>query len=237
MHLLVAEDDRQLRASIARGMREAGHTVDEAEDGEAAIAAAKAHPYDAIVLDILMPRVDGIEVCRTIRRAGSEVPILMLTALDAVEHRITGLDAGGDDYLVKPFDFGELLARLRALVRRRGGGGAGAPPTELVVGDLVIDSARQSARRGKREIPLTSREFAFLSYLARHAGRIVNRAELMAHVWEDSGESYSNIIDVYASRIRRKIDDPRSIPLFSTHRGSGYMLTAPEGASSSRRRR
>lgn len=233
MHLLVAEDDRQLRASIVRGLREAGYTVDEANDGAEALAKVEAREYDAIVLDILMPGMDGLEACRTVRRGGSRVPIIMLTALDAVEQRITGLDAGADDYLVKPFDFGELLARIRAQTRRVGG----ATGPELIVGDLVIDGTRQSARRGKKEIPLTSREFAFLSYLARHQGRIVSRNELMSHVWDDSRDSYSNIIDVYASRLRRKIDEGRTAPLFSTHRGAGYMLSVPEGTPVARRKR
>ncbi len=233
MHILVAEDDRQLRASIARGLREAGYTVDEANDGAEAIAMAEAREYDAIVLDILMPGTDGLEACRSIRRHSSRVPIVMLTALDSVDQRITGLDAGADDYLVKPFDFGELLARLRAQTRRVGG----ATGPELIVGDLVIDGTRQSARRGKKEIPLSNREFAFLSYLARHAGRIVSRNELMSHVWDDTRDSYSNIIDVYASRLRRKIDEGRPVPLFSTHRGAGYMLAAPEGTPVARRRR
>jgi len=171
------------------------------------------------VLDILMPALDGLEACRAIRRAGSRVPILMLTALDAVEHKITGLDAGADDYLTKPFDFGELLARLRALTRRRGE--VLAP--ELAVGDLVVDTLRRSARRGRREIPLTGKEFAFLEYLARHAGRIVSRAELMAHVWDDGRAPYSNIIDVYASRLRRKLD-PEAGRYVVNCWGVGYRL-------------
>jgi two-component system copper resistance phosphate regulon response regulator CusR len=186
-----------------------------------------AHEYDAIILDILLPGIDGIEVCRRLRQARIVAPILMLTALDAVEHRIAGLDAGADDYLTKPFDFGELQARLRALTRRRGE--LLAP--DLVIGDLVVDTSRHVARRGDREIPLTAKEFAFLHYMARHAGRIVSRAELMTHVWDDSKGSYSNIIDVYASRLRRKIDDGEPEALFSTHRGAGYLLAVPRPAA------
>jgi two-component system copper resistance phosphate regulon response regulator CusR len=157
------------------------------------------------------------------RAAELSVPILMLTALDSVEQRITGLDAGADDYLTKPFDFGELLARLRALTRRRGD----VLSPELVVGELVIDTTRHLVRRGGREIALTTKEFTFLHHLARHAGRVVSRAELMEHVWEDKSNAYSNIIDVYASRLRRKLGDGDEVPLVVTLRGTGFMLQVP----------
>lgn len=231
MRILFVEDDRQLRTSVARGLREAGYTVDLATTGPQALSMAAAEPYDAIVLDVLLPGLDGIAVCRELREQGNRVPILMLTALDAVEHRIRGLDAGADDYLAKPFDFGELLARLRALLRR-----FAEPATdELRVGDLVIDLARHRVRRGAREIELTAKEFAFLVYLARHAGRVVTRADLLAHVWDDTRASYSNIIDVYASRVRRKIDEGEEVPLFRTLRGIGYLLEAPEPARTASR--
>jgi DNA-binding response OmpR family regulator len=233
MRLLFAEDDRQLRQSVVRGLREDSYAVDQASDGRQALELAAAHEYDAIVLDILMPGVDGIEVCRTLRANGNTTPILMLTALDAVEQRIAGLDAGADDYLTKPFDFGELQARLRALMRRRGE----VLAADLVVGDLVVDTRRHAVRRGTREIPLTAKEFAFLLHLARNAGRVVSKAELMAHVWDDSRESYSNIIDVYASRVRRKVDDGETAVLFSTHRGVGYMLDVARPAPSGARRK
>lgn len=233
MRVLIVEDDRQLRQSVARGLREDSYAVDQAGDGAQALEFAAAHEYDAIILDILLPAIDGIEVCRRLRLSGVVAPILMLTALDAVEHRIAGLDAGADDYLTKPFDFGELQARLRALTRRRGE--LLAP--DLVVGDLVVDTRRHVARRGDREIPLTAKEFAFLQHLARNAGRIVSRAELMTHVWDDSKGSYSNIIDVYASRLRRKIDEGESVALFSTHRGAGYLLDVPRPDSTPPRRR
>jgi len=177
-----------------------------------------------MILDVRLPDVDGLAVCRAVRASGNRVPILMLTALDGVDQRIAGLDAGADDYLTKPFDFGELLARLRALGRRR----LDALPETLTVGDLVVDTARRSARRNAREIELTAKEFALLVYLARNAGRVVSRAELLQHVWDDSGNSYSNIIDVYAGRLRRKIDeDAREPALFKTVRGMGFMLEAP----------
>jgi len=222
MRILFVEDDRQLRTSVARGLREAGYTVDLATTGAQALAMA-ADDYDAMLLDILIPGPDGVAVCRQLRDQGNRVPILMLTALDAVEHRIRGLDAGADDYLSKPFDFGELLARLRALIRRLTEPAA----PELRVGDLVIDTDRHQVRRNRREILLTGKEFAFLVHLARHAGRVVSRADLLAHVWDDV-PSYSNIIDVYASRVRRKIDEGEDVALFRTLRGTGYMLDAPE---------
>ena len=224
MRVLIVEDDRQLRTSMTRGLREASHAVEQAPTGEEAIALAKSGTFDVMILDVRLPDVDGLTVCRAVRAAGNRVPILMLTALDGVDQRIAGLDAGADDYLTKPFDFGELLARLRALGRRR----LDALPETLTVGDLVVDTARRSARRNAREIELTAKEFALLVYLARNAGRVVSRAELLQHVWDDSGNSYSNIIDVYAGRLRRKIDeDAREPALFKTVRGMGFMLEAP----------
>ncbi len=223
MRILFAEDDDQLRASIARGLREASYAVDEAANGIQALQLAGTNAYDAIILDVLLPGKNGKLVCRAIRERGSRVPILMLTALDGVDQRIAGLDAGADDYLTKPFDFGELLARLRALTRRRGEV-QGSP---LVVGDLVIDTLRHAVRRNRREITLTAKEFAFLLHLARNAGRVVSRAELMAHVWDDTRNTFSNIIDVYASRLRRKIDDGERVALLTTLRGSGFLLEAP----------
>src|SRR6266536_1104932 len=197
MRILFAEDDRQLRTSIVRGLREASYAVDQAGTGPQALALAAANEYDVIILDVLLPTKDGLEVCRAIREQGNQVPILMLTALDGVDQRIAGLDAGADDYLTKPFDFGELLARLRALTRRRGD----VLPATLVVGDLAIDTSRRSVRRNRRDIALTAKEFALLLHLARNAGRVVSRAELMSHVWDDARNTYSNIIDVYASRL------------------------------------
>ena len=220
MRLLFAEDDRELRTAIARGLREASYAVEEAASGTQALALALAGEYDAIILDVLLPGRNGKAVCRAIRERGSRVPILMLTALDGVDQRIAGLDAGADDYLTKPFAFGELLARLRALARRRGE----APSSELAVGDLVIDTHRHAVRRGRREIALTAREYDFLLHLARNAGRVVSRAELMEKVWDDTRNSYSNIIDVYVSRLRRKLDDGEETALLTTLRGTGFML-------------
>lgn len=229
MRILFAEDDRQLRQTVARGLREASYTVDLAANGAQALTLAASGHYDAIVLDILLPGRDGIAVCRDIRERGNRVPILMLTALDAVDDRIRGLDAGADDYLTKPFAFGELLARLRALTRRH----AEPEDEELRVADLVIDMQRYRVRRNKRNITLTGKEFAFLVLLARNAGRVVSRSDLLAQVWEDAQLASSNIIDVYASRLRRKIDEGEDVTLFRTLRGIGYMLEPPEEATQS----
>jgi len=228
VRVLFAEDEAQLRESVARGLREASYVVDLAANGPEALALGLAHNYDVVILDILMAGASGLEVCRAMRAAELPVPILMLTALDSVEQRITGLDAGADDYLTKPFDFGELLARLRALTRRRGE----LLSPELVVGELVIDTTRHLVRRGGREIALTTKEFTFLHHLARHAGRVVSRAELMEHVWEDKSNAYSNIIDVYASRLRRKLGEGDEVPLVVTLRGTGFMLQVPAVSAS-----
>ena len=223
MRILLAEDDRQLREAIARGLREASYAVDDAADGERALFLAAVNDYDAIILDVVLPGRDGLQVCRELRRKGSHAPILMLTARDTVEDKITGLDAGADDYLTKPFDFGELLARLRALVRRRGE----VLPAELSVADLVVDTRRHTARRGQREVTLTSKEYALLEHLVRNAGRIVTRTEINAHVWDDNHDPFSNLIDVYVSRLRRKVDGGERVALISTRRGVGYMIAAP----------
>ena len=222
MRILLAEDDRELRASIARGLHEASYTVDQAGTGPQALSHAASNAYDLLILDVLLPGKSGITVCRAIRERRNAVPILILTALDEVEQRIAGLDAGADDYMTKPFDFGELLARVRALTRRRGE----VVTPVITVGDLTIDTARHSVRRGKREISLTTTEFTFLLHLARHRGRVVSRADLVRHVWGDAGSTYSNIIDVYASRLRRKLDERESDTLLTTVRGVGFMLDA-----------
>ena len=234
MRILLAEDDRQLRESIARGLREASYAVDDAPDGGKAVFLAAVNEYDAIILDVVMPVRDGVDVCREIRRKGVHAPVLMLTARDTVDDKIKGLDAGADDYLTKPFDFGELLARLRALVRRRGD----VLPEQLSVADLVVDTQRHVARRGQREIVLTAKEYSLLEHLVRNAGRIVTRSEINAHVWDDNHDPFSNLIDVYVSRLRRKVDGGERVALISTRRGVGYMLAAPvTGLSASASRR
>ena len=232
MRLLVVEDDAQLRDALVRGLREAAYAVDAVGEGSAALRQAALNDYDALILDVLLGDRDGLAVCREIRRRGNHVPVLMLTALDAVADRVTGLDAGADDYLVKPFAFKELLARVRALLRRRGEVMSGV----ITVGDLEVDTQRQTVRRGARTIPLTTKEYAFLEYLARNAERVVSRAEISAHVWDDNHDPMSNLIEVYVSRIRRKVDGGEIVPLFHTRRGAGYMLSrGPEGDENSAR--
>lgn len=229
MRILLVEDEPDAARLLAKGLREQSYAVDVADDGEAACYQAQITDYDAIVLDVLLPLRDGLEVCRALRREGSSVPILMLTARDAVENRIEGLDAGADDYLTKPFELGELLARLRALVRR-----SARPllPERLVIGGLELDTRAHRLLRGGREIPLTAREYALLEYLARRRGEVVGRAEIAEHVWDESHDPFSNVIEVYVRRLRRKLDAPGAPSLIRTRRGEGYALEAPEDASS-----
>lgn len=222
MRIAFAEDDAQLRTSVARGLREAGHEVTVAETGPEALRLVRAGGHDVLLLDLLLPGMGGLEVCRTVRREGHGIPILMLTALDAVEDRIAGLEAGGDDYLTKPFAFGELVARLRALTRRHGGPGAAL----LVAGALALDPERREARVGEQPLALTAREFDILAHLVRLAGRVVSRGDLMTAVWEEAPGSYSNIIDVYAARIRRKLEGIPGAPVLTTVRGAGFRLDA-----------
>lgn len=227
MRILLAEDDPRLGRLLAKGLRDQAYAVDLVTDGEMALYEAAVNEYDAIVLDVAMPRRDGLDVCRALRQRGSRVPILMLTARDAVSDRIAGLDAGGDDYLTKPFDFGELLARLRALMRR----GHVVLPDTIVVGDLRIDTAGQRVTRAGRAVPLTAKEYALLEFLARHAGAVVSRADMCAHVWDDNHDPLSNAIEVYINRLRRKLDAPGAASLIHTRRGAGYQLAEPEGAA------
>jgi two-component system copper resistance phosphate regulon response regulator CusR len=223
VRILLAEDDHSLRRSIARGLGEASYAVDEAADCDQTLARTAATSYDVVVLDVMLPGGDGLSVCRELRARGSHVPILMLTALDSIDDKIAGLDAGADDYLTKPFEFPELLARLRALTRRRGE----VLPATITVGELTVDPSRRSAWRGEREIPLTGKEYALLEHLARNAGRIVTRAELAEHVWNEQLNPYSNLVDVYVSRLRRKVDGSETTSLLTTQRGLGYMLAEP----------
>jgi DNA-binding response OmpR family regulator len=227
MRLLLAEDDPQLRDVLTRGLREHAFAVDAVADGESALVQAAVHDYDVLVLDVLMPRRDGVEVCRELRRRGSHLPILLLTARDAVEDRIAGLDAGADDYLTKPFAFGELLARIRALLRRR----RETLPATIVVDDLTVDTRSHRVTRHGRPIALTAREYSILEYLARHAGRVVSRAEITAHVWDENHDPMSNVLEVYLSRLRRKVDAGAPVPLLHTLRGAGILLGAPSDAA------
>src|SRR4029077_10760748 len=226
MRILLVEDDAVIASSVSKGLREEAYAVDVATDGDAAVSQAAINPYDAIVLDVMLPKRDGFAVCRELRRRGLTTPVLMLTARDAVRVRITGLDTGADDYLTKPFEFGEVLARLRALRRR----GPALAPTVLRVADLEVDTRAQRAMRAGREVALTTREYALLEFLARNAGRVVGRAEISDHVWDDNYDPVSNLIESYINRLRRKLDGPGLPPLIHTRRGAGYMLgVAPPG--------
>jgi DNA-binding response OmpR family regulator len=219
MRLLVVEDDPRLSQVIVRGLREDGYAVDSVGDGQAALYQLAINTYDAVVLDVMIPPPNGFDVCRQMRASNLATPVLMLTARDAVDDRIHGLDAGADDYLVKPFAFAELLARIRALLRRTP---LVAAPT-LQVGDLIINTASHRVLRGEEEVVLTSKEYALLEYLARNAGRVISRSEIAEHVWDERFDPFSNVIDVYINRLRRKVDrvEPHRIV---TRRNEGYML-------------
>ena len=220
MRLLVVEDDPKLARVIARGLREEAYAVDVLGDGRDAIAQAAINSYDAIVLDIMLPGADGLTVCRELRARGIKTPILMLTARDAIADRIAGLDTGADDYLTKPFDFGELLARLRALLRRP----EALQPAQMKIGDLEIDSLAHSVTRAGVPISLTSKEYALLELLTRHAGQVVSRADIVAHVWDDNHDPFTNAVEVYVNRLRGKIDREPWRPLIHTRRGAGYIV-------------
>lgn len=229
MRFLLVEDDVALAASLARGLREQAYAVDVARDGEDALFQASITPYDAIILDINLPKIDGLTVCRTIRQGGSAVRILMLTARGTTEDRIHGLDSGADDYLAKPFELDELLARVRALLRRRGDK---VDQPVITIDDLEIDFEGQRVRRGGDAINLTTKEYSLLSYLARSSGKIIGRAELTEHVWDENHDPTTNAVEVYINRLRKKIDRPGFSPLIHTRRGSGYYLGPDTGITS-----
>ena len=221
MRLLLVEDDVKLVRALQRGLQREGYAVDLAGTGDEALARAQAYDYDALVLDVMLPGTDGFEVCSELRRSERWMPVLMLTARDHVKDRIRGLDAGADDYLVKPFDFGELLARLRALIRR----GPSERPAVIEVGDLRVDPAAHVVTRAGREVELTPREFDLLLFLARRAGEVVPRTELLEHVWDDAEDSSTNVVDVYVGYLRRKLERPfRRRRLIRTVRGVGFVL-------------
>jgi DNA-binding response OmpR family regulator len=221
VRILLVEDEPSAARFIAKGLREAAYAVDIAVDGAAAAMQCQQNDYDAVVLDVMLPRRDGLSVCRELRAAGSDVPVLMLTARDAIESRVAGLDAGADDYLTKPFDFRELLARLRALTRRER---RPLSPARLEVGAISIDVPARRVFKRSTEVTLTSREYALLEYLARHAGEVVGRAEIAEHVWDEHYDPFSNVVDVYIQRLRRKLDDPGRPSAIRTRRGQGYQL-------------
>ena len=222
MRLLLVEDDARIARFVAKGLREQAYAVDVASTGEDALYQAAINTYDLVILDVMIPGRNGFEVCGELRKSGQRMPVLMLTARDAVEDRITGLDRGADDYLTKPFEFRELLARLRALLRRSGE----LRPAKITIADLVLDTAAQSASRGGRPVTLTAKEYALLEFLARNAGRVVGRAEIAEHVWDETFDPFSNLIEVYVNRVRGKIDADSEKPLLHTRRGAGYILGA-----------
>jgi DNA-binding response OmpR family regulator len=220
MRILVAEDHPSLARSIADGLRDDGYAVDLTFDGNEALHLAASNPYDAIVLDLMLPGRDGFNIIQTLRRREVRTPILCLTARDGVTDRVKGLDLGADDYLVKPFAWEELLARVRSLVRR----GHGQRSATIVVGDLEIDTARKSARRGEVQIELSAREYALLEYLAHRQGQVVSRSDIWEHLYDQHDETTSNVVDVYIGYLRNKIDREFPTKLIHTRRGQGYLL-------------
>ena len=221
MRVLVAEDHASLARSIANGLREEGFAVDLTGDGEEALQWSKVNPYDCIVLDIMLPSRDGWSVLQNIRRNGSNIPVLLLTARDAVEDRVKGLNLGADDYLVKPFAFEELVARVRALVRR----GHNQKSTIITIADLEVDTASKTVQRSGRSIALSAREYALLEYLVHREGRVVSRGEIWDHIYDQADETTSNVVDVYIGYLRNKIDRDFPVKLIHTRRGLGYVLT------------
>ncbi len=222
MRILLVEDEPRIANFVVKGLRDNAFAVDTAETGEAALYQAEINTYDAIILDVMIPEKDGLEVCRELREKGSQIPILMLTARDTVEDRISGLNFGADDYLTKPFAFGELIARLRAILRRRE---KSFEPTRITVDDLEIDTQSQRTWRGGQEIALTTKEFTVLEYLARNAGKVIGREEISEHCWDETYDPFTNTIEVFINRLRKKIDaEEGKTTLLYTKRGAGYVL-------------
>ena len=220
MRVLLVEDDVKLTGALQRGLQREGYAVDLAATGDEALRQADVYDYDAVVLDVMLPGPDGFAVCDELRHRELSMPVLMLTARDSVSDRIKGLDAGADDYLVKPFDFGELLARLRALLRR----GPSERPPIIKVGDLRIDPAAHLVTRDGRQVELTAREFAVLEFLASNAGKVVSRTALLEHVWDENYYGSTNVVDVYVGYLRKKLESPFDRPLIRTVRGVGFKL-------------
>ena len=225
MRLLIVEDEVRMAALLRRGFVEEGYAVDVANNGTDALWLASEATFDTVILDVMLPGIDGFDVCSTLREKGVDAPVLMLTARDAVEDRVRGLDAGADDYLTKPFSFAELSARVRALLRR----GAGARPTVLVVGDLRLDPARHRASRNDVELLLSPKEMALLELFMRHPDEVITRTQILDHVWDFAYDGLSNVVDQYVSYLRRKIDKPFGRNDLQTVRGVGYRLRSPAG--------
>jgi len=222
MRILVVEDEPIAAALLAKGLREHAYAVDIAADGGAALEQTGANDYDLLILDVLLPGINGLDLCERLRRDGVTAPVLMLTARGGPDQRVEGLDAGADDYLPKPYHFPELLARIRALLRR----GPALASAVLSIDDLTIDTRARRVERAGRPIQLTTKEYALLEHLARRPGEVIGRADIAEHVWDDSFDPMSNLIEVYIQRLRRKIDDGFPVPLLHTLRGIGYRLSA-----------
>ena len=222
MRVLLVEDEPQVARFISKGLREQTYAVDIAEDGEQALFQAEISDYDIMILDVMLPKVNGFEVCRQLRQRAFRPPILMLTARDGVEDQIEGLNAGADDYLPKPFDFRVLLARLQALLRRA----AQVRPNLIEVADLTLNTLNHSASRAGRNIRLTAKEYALLEFLMLNTGQVLGRSAIAEHVWDENFDPFSNLIDVYIKRLRRKVDQGFTQALIQTRRGEGYMLSA-----------
>jgi two-component system copper resistance phosphate regulon response regulator CusR len=220
MRILVVEDEPVAAAVLAKGLREHAYAVDTAADGHAALEQVGVNDYDLLILDVLLPGINGLQLCGRLREEGVTTPILMLTARGGPDQRVEGLDAGADDYLPKPYHFPELLARVRALLRR----GPALASLVLTIDDLTIDTRARRVERAGRPVQLTTKEYALLEYLARRRGEVVGRADIAEHVWDDSFDPMSNLIEVYIQRLRRKIDDASTSKLIRTHRGAGYTL-------------
>jgi two-component system OmpR family response regulator len=227
VRVLLVEDEVKMARALRRGLEQDGYGVDLAADGDAALDLAIGNEYDAVVLDVMLPGRDGFSVCRSLRAHDRWAPVLMLTARDAVEDRIRGLDAGADDYLVKPFAFGELLARMRALIRR----GPSERPAVLRMGDLELDPSAHVVTRDGHEVELSAREFALLEFLMRQPGAVVSRRRILEHVWSYDFDGLSNVVDVYVGYLRKKLERPFGRPLIRTVRGVGYALDGMEGGS------
>jgi two-component system copper resistance phosphate regulon response regulator CusR len=225
MRILLVEDEPRVARFVAKGLREQSYAIDIAGDSESALYQAEINDYDLIILDVMLPGRDGFEVCRELRERNVKTPVLMLTALDAVDDRVQGLDSGADDYLIKPFEFKELLARVRALLRRA----REFRPPALQVADLTLNTANHTATRAGKRIGLTAKEFALLEYFALSQGRLLGREEIAEHVWDENFDPMSNVIDVYVRRLRKKVDEGFSRSLIHTRRGAGYVMSAEKG--------
>ena len=225
MRILVVEDEPAAAQVVAKGLREHAYAVDIAADGRAALDHIAISSYDLVILDVLLPRINGLDLCRRLRSTSSAVPILMLTARGGLDDRVAGLDAGADDYLSKPYHFPELVARVRALLRR----GPALAPAELTLDSLVVDTRARTVTRGGRSIQLTSKEYALLEYLLRRQPQVVTRTDIAEHVWDNDYDAASNLIEVYIQRLRRKVDDAEPVKLIQTRRGFGYTLSPEPG--------